>query len=115
MSRLPRGPRRSWPLGVLVVVMHGRPARVARSSWILAFVVAVAGPVVLGELATGAFPASVWETLAVGVGLVGFTLLVVSVVLIARIPSLVSAFGIERTMRTHPRGAARGAAPGSWL
>src|SRR3954454_4098328 len=115
MSRLPRGARRSWPLRGLVVVMHGRPARVARSSWILAFVIAVAGPVVLSELAARSLPTSPWEELAVDVGLVGFTLLVVSVVLIARIPSLVSAFGIERTLRTHPRGAARGAAPGSWL
>ena len=68
--------------------------------WTVALVVLVVMPLVICWLVPPDLR-GVMEGEAVSTGLVGFTLLVVGVVLMARIPSLLSSFGIERVLRAH--------------
>lgn len=81
--------------------MHLRAARLARGFWFLALSGLVVGPVLLCDTLPLNRPEGRWEEAAVDTGLVAFALLVVGVLLIARVRSIVSSFGIERVLRMH--------------
>lgn len=81
--------------------MGGRVVLLARFSWLFVLAAMPALPLGLCELMTVNGPHGMLQEAAVDSGLVAFALLVVAVLLIGRIPSLLSAFGIERVLRMH--------------
>jgi predicted ferric reductase len=85
--------------------VHGTAARVG---WFALYLEALLVPLVLTWLSYGARTMKVGEMVALGLGLVAFSALVVAVILPARVSPLIAAFGIETILKIH-RGIAKAA------
>lgn len=90
--------------------MHGIAARVTRASWLLVYLGILAAPRVLVELVAPDAIHGVPEMSSVSTGLVAFSLLVTAFVLMARLRSMLSSFGIESILRMHRVVAVAGVA-----
>ncbi|HET9860220.1 MAG TPA: ferredoxin reductase family protein [Nocardioidaceae bacterium] len=81
--------------------MRGRAARLGRAAWLVGYLAVIIVPLVLVWV-VGRDPGD--DLLAISAtdtGLLAFSLLVVALVLMARVPSLVASFGIETILRMH--------------
>ncbi|MFI5707808.1 ferric reductase-like transmembrane domain-containing protein [Kribbella sp. NPDC051620] len=78
--------------------VHG-PA--ARAGWFLLYLEALLVPLVLTWLSLGPDEPTAGEAVALSLGLVAFSALVVAVILPARVSPLIAAFGIETILRIH--------------
>jgi predicted ferric reductase len=81
--------------------MHGAAARVTRAAWFVGYLLVILIPLAL-VWAVGREPTDgLLAISATDTGLLAFSLLVVALVLMARVTSLVGAFGIERILQMH--------------
>lgn len=81
--------------------MHGFVALVTRTTWLLAYLAILVAPRTLMWMVAPDSAHGVLETSAINTGLVAFSLLVAAFVLMARVRSLLSSFGIETILRIH--------------
>jgi len=80
--------------------MHGSRALVARIGWWVAYFAVIGVPLALAWRSLETAPTlATWYSIVTG--LLAFSMLVVTVVLIARLPFVVSAFGIETALLMH--------------
>ncbi|WP_206685936.1 ferric reductase-like transmembrane domain-containing protein [Kribbella qitaiheensis] len=77
---------------------HGPAARIG---WFLLYLEALLVPLALTWLSLGPPELGVGEAVALSLGLVAFSALVVAVILPARVSPLIAAFGIETILRIH--------------
>jgi predicted ferric reductase len=90
-----------------VEMIHRRPVTThvhgpaARLGWFLLYLEALLVPLVLTWLSLGPQEVKLGEAIALSLGLVAFSALVVSVILPARVSPLIAAFGIETILRIH--------------
>ncbi|MGW6281698.1 ferredoxin reductase family protein [Kribbella sp. NPDC055071] len=85
--------------------VHGTAARIG---WFALYLEALLVPLVLTCMSYGVRTMKLGEQLALGLGLVAFSALVVAVILPARVSPLIAAFGIETILKIH-RGIAKAA------
>jgi predicted ferric reductase len=78
--------------------VHGPAARIG---WFLLYLEAILVPLFLTWLSLGPPDLKVGEAVALSLGLVAFSALVVAVILPARVSPLIAAFGIETILRIH--------------
>jgi 3-phenylpropionate/trans-cinnamate dioxygenase ferredoxin reductase subunit len=81
--------------------MHGFAAAVTRATWLLGYLGLLAAPRALVELVAPEAVHGTLEMSSVSTGLVAFSLLVTAFVLMGRLRSLLSSFGIEAILRMH--------------
>jgi predicted ferric reductase len=82
-------------------LVHGRAAGIARVAWFAGYLLLITLPVALAWVLARDPDAGPVGTSATDTGLLAFSLVVVSLVLMARVPSLVAAFGIEHVLLMH--------------
>ncbi|WP_405056772.1 ferric reductase-like transmembrane domain-containing protein [Kribbella sp. NBC_01505] len=78
--------------------VHGTAARIG---WFALYLETLLVPIALTWLSYGLRTMKVGEAIAVGLGLVAFSALVVAVILPARVSPLIAAFGIETILKIH--------------
>jgi predicted ferric reductase len=81
--------------------MNFRLVSKSRIWWALAFTVILSVPIALCLTIGRSMCGAIIQRLSIDTGLVAFSLLVLTLLLIARIPSLVAALGIEKLLRAH--------------
>ncbi|NEA30289.1 ferredoxin reductase family protein [Streptomyces sp. SID13031] len=91
--------------------VHGTAARIG---WFLLYLEALLVPLALTWLSLGPQELNLGEAVAMSLGLVAFSALVVAVILPARVSPLIAAFGIETILRIH-RSIAKAAVVLVWL
>ncbi|MDX6261135.1 MAG: hypothetical protein QOH84_2823 [Kribbellaceae bacterium] len=84
--------------GTVTTHVHGTAARLG---WFLLYLEALLVPLVLTWLSIAPQEVNVGEAVALSLGLVAFSALVVAVILPARVSPLIAAFGIETILRIH--------------
>lgn len=82
-------------------LVHGRAARTARVAWFAGYLLLITLPLALAWVLARDPAAGPVGATATDTGLLAFSLVVVSLVLMARVPSLVAAFGIEHVLLMH--------------